>query len=214
MARHIRLRPTNEHPAYAGRFAVLQSVSPVHLAAILATVAAGFLAVWQLAGLGGPRPAAPQPGALGKPQSRAPLGFVRGNRDRTRTWDRATRTLESRSRLEIPNVFVTQRSHTSDFRLLPVALLTLGANLTPAGLGSLKKRPGGSKVDLGGPAFAVADVLPVFGATVPAPADRAEPTKVLDLSRPTRAGPLRVHAIDTRASASSGPDSGLFSGGV
>lgn len=198
MARDIRLRPFNEHPADAGRFAALQSVSPVHLAAILAIMAAGFLAVWQLAGLGGPRPAASQGGALGEPQSRAPLSVVRGYRDRTFH----IRTLESRS-----NVFGAQRDETNDFRLLPVALLTLaGANM--------KKRPGGSKVDVGSPTVAVANVFPAFGTSVPVTNDIAEPTKVLDLSRPTRAGPDGAHAIDHRASATSTTDFERLSGGV
>jgi hypothetical protein len=211
MARHIRLRPTTEHPANAGRFAVLQSVSPVHLAAILAIMAAGFLVVWQLAGSGGPRPAAPQWGALGEPQSRAPLDILRVNRLRAQAWAFNARTLESRSRLGVTDVFAAERNHTSGFRLLPVALLTLaGANITPV----LKKRPGGSKVGAAPPTVVFANVDPAFGDFAPATEKTAEPTKVLDLSRPTRAGPVSAHAIDSRASASSGPDSGRYSGGV
>jgi hypothetical protein len=204
MAKQIRLRPLDEHPAHAGRSHVLQSVSPVHLAAILAVVAAGFLAVWQLAGLGGPHPAATQGGALGEPQSRAPLANVRGNRDRTHAWAVDTRTLDSRSRFTAPN-------NTTDFRLLPVALLTLaGVNITPL----LKKRPGGSTVGSAPRSITFAGVEHGFTVATPPTQQTAAARKVLDLSRPTRAGPLRGPAIDTRASASSPADLGHYVGGV
>ena len=56
MARDSRLRPhESESPARTGRFALPQSISRVHVVAILTIMAAAFVAVWQFAGLGGDR---------------------------------------------------------------------------------------------------------------------------------------------------------------
>lgn len=54
MARHNGLRPIeSERPATTGRFAFLQSLSPIRTAAILTILAAAFVVVYHLAGVGG-----------------------------------------------------------------------------------------------------------------------------------------------------------------
>ena len=78
MARDNELRhPQSESPATTGRFALLQSCSPVHVAAILAILAAAFVAVYQLAGAGGNRKTSAEATFLtrvpGAPQHSAPL---------------------------------------------------------------------------------------------------------------------------------------------
>jgi hypothetical protein len=209
MARHNRLRtPKDERPAKAGLLAVRQSVSPVHLAAILAIVAASFLTVWQLADVGGARPIASKDltRALGEPQSPASLVQVPAPELRV--------PVEARS-------LHPRFNPDTDLRLLPVALLTLGANITSAaGLGrTLKKAGSGFQVEvgLGGSAFPVPYAVdPLTGLSALTTNVIAGERKVLDLSRPTRAGPGGAHAIHIRASASSSsdPDSGLQLGGV
>src|SRR5687767_4394110 len=76
MARENRTHHTQEaRPADAGRRAAFEAISPTHIAAILAIVAAGFLLVWQVAVGDSPRKETPQylTTALGAPQRTAPL---------------------------------------------------------------------------------------------------------------------------------------------
>src|SRR5262249_21796036 len=77
MARKRGLRqPDGESPVKTGFFALARSVSPVHVAAILAILAAAFLAVYYLAGIGGGKAHAEPAylkGALGAPQRSASL---------------------------------------------------------------------------------------------------------------------------------------------
>jgi hypothetical protein len=231
MARHNRLRtPRHERPAKAGLLDVQQSFSPVHLAAILTILAAGFLVVWQLAGFGGEAQAAPKSltRALSEPQSSAPL--VRSPRLRLRLNNReggdatarviphrakrwqsdSSANLDPSSRLD-GSIVVTDRTAYSDLRLLQVAILTgLGVNMTPAGLASkLKRRSGGQGgptlvLDLDDSTFPVPYAVdPTIGASSVTTNEIAGSTKVLDLSRPIRAGPGSAQTINTRAAASS-----------
>jgi hypothetical protein len=216
MARHNRLRTKeDERPAKAGLLVVLQSISPMHLAAILAIAAASFLAVWQLADFGGSSPTAQGSltRALGEPQSRASL--VRTPLlIRTRRLD--SRNLDPNSSVESAIAFTAPSGQTSDLRLLPVVLLTFaGSNIAPAGLGSKLKRGsggGGWKLELNSyaPTFSVSYAIdPVTDASAATASNTVVSRKVLDLSRPTRAGPGGIQAINTRPAAPSDPASGF-----
>lgn len=208
MARDNELRDTqSESPATTGRSAFLQSVSPVHIAAILAILAAAPVAVWQLAGVGGNRKVPPQPRllttALGAPQRSAPL----------------VRKPASTEHVTIKPHAFADPNDLGDSRLLSIAMLTVaGVNIAPAGLGwRLKKTGSSSKVELrlGGstlPAPYAND--PAIGASAVTANETAGSRTVLDLSRPIRAGPGNAQAIDSRVAASSDPDSRRHLDGV
>jgi hypothetical protein len=225
MARHNRLRtPGHERPAKAGLLDVQQSFSPLHLAAILTILAAGFLVVWQLAGFGGKPQATPQSltRALSEPQSSAPFvrtfAFnmdvnTRGRGDavarviphRAKRWQAGLGTsLEPSLRLD-GGATAVDRNGYSDLRLLQVAILTgLGVNMTPAGFASKLKRGGqGSspvELDVDDPGFPVPyTVNPTIGVSAVTTSETAGSTKVLDLYRPIRAGPGSAQTINTRA---------------
>jgi hypothetical protein len=177
MARHNRLRHTNgERSANAGHFAFPRPLSPIHIAAIVAILAATFLAVQQYAPVGG-KSAPPAPALLTKE-----LGSQRSSALLVTNQARPSTTLSTRDGLH------------AGFELFPVVILTsAGVNISSIGLGwKLKGGGSGSKLqlELGDSSF------PASYATTPALAAAAVTTgetdggkKVLDLSRPIRAGP-------------------------
>jgi hypothetical protein len=204
MARDNRLRPTDsDRPVATGRFALLRSRSPAHIAAILAIVAAAFLAVYHLAGIGGGTKAHSEP---------AFLKDALGARQRSAVLVREPRLTPD------GGITFTDPSGRGDFRLLPVAILSvLGSNIAPAGLAwKLKQTGSGGKVELrlddsSFPAPFVID--PAIVASAVTTNETAGSKKVLDLSRPIRAGPGAAQAIDVRPAAPSDPDSRRYLSG-
>jgi len=191
-------------PAGAGRLALLRSLSPILIAAILAIAAVTVLAVYTLSGPSvGHKTTAPAflKKELGLPQAHGSL-----------------------VRKPAPNVTIGSHAfadptHLGDRRLLSVAMLTFaGVNFAPAGLGWKLKGPGSSskvKLQLGGPTFpALYANDPAIQASAAATNETTGFKKALDLSRPIRAGPGDAQAINTRVAASSNPNSRRHLDGV
>lgn len=204
MARQTRLRQeVPGRPASAGRFVVPHVLFPVLIAAILAVTAVTVLAVHELAGSSNTnRTTAPAflTKQLGAPQARSSLV-------------RKPAPDVNLGLASIPSgeIAFSKPNGTGDLPVRSAAILVLaGVNFTPIGLGWKLKQAGPSRageLPVNAPTFRAPFVTDPTIVASSVTTSVAVDEKVLDLSRPTRAGPVATSAINEPIAASSHADS-------